>query len=231
MSEDEVEYSASETLRQPVVRSAPRSAFTLDTSGIVYPMEPRVEVPGGAANAVMWTDLDPFTQGYVEALFASLRSSDPRVVEVLARRRLSLDQDAALLTTIHWSRAALWPSTREEMENLGLVKVVARAGGGTVTEPTELGRLAATHTIGFSDLSPEALAAIMGDCARYQRSEIAELCNGAEGRWFWHARNLRDDLKDFPPLTVSLGDDGKVSLTPAHGAHDAGTLGRSGRES
>lgn len=46
--------------------------FKLDTSGMVYPMEPRVRLPAGDANAIKWSDLSPFAQGYVEAAFASL---------------------------------------------------------------------------------------------------------------------------------------------------------------
>lgn len=43
-------------------------AFTLDTSGSVH--FPTLDVTGRAF--AMWSDLSPFVQGYVEALFASL---------------------------------------------------------------------------------------------------------------------------------------------------------------
>jgi hypothetical protein len=49
------------------------TAFTLDTSGEVpaYYVKRR----SGTVSAWRWSDLDPFTQGYIEALFASLRDA------------------------------------------------------------------------------------------------------------------------------------------------------------
>lgn len=47
-------------------------AFQFDTSGMVYPMEPRVAVPGGMANAVKWPDLSPFVQGYVAGVIEAI---------------------------------------------------------------------------------------------------------------------------------------------------------------
>lgn len=64
---------------------------------------------------------------------------------------------------------------------------------------------------GFSDLAPETLDRIIADCA------IAEdrMGKGAEwGRYFWAARQAGlyggDPKAKAPPLTVELGDDGKV---------------------
>lgn len=63
--------------------------------------------------------------------------------------------------------------------------------------------------LGFSSLSPEALAMILADCAAYQASRPS----GQVGAVFWLYRD-EGELSDFPPLTVSLGDDGKVRLGP-----------------
>lgn len=57
----------------------------------------------------------------------------------------------------------------------------------------------------FSDLAPETLARIIADCEEWQR------WRGFEGGAVWRARQA-GELADmgFPPLTVQLGDDGKV---------------------
>lgn len=49
-----------------------KDTFTLDTSGVVYPMEPRVNVRGCAANAVVWSDLSPFAQGYTAPILEAV---------------------------------------------------------------------------------------------------------------------------------------------------------------
>lgn len=70
---------------------------------------------------------------------------------------------------------------------------------------------------GFSDLAPETLARIIADCealsakwlADYQPEKIARL----EGAVAWADRQSGDLMYlhgRFPPLTVQLGDDGKV---------------------
>lgn len=69
---------------------------------------------------------------------------------------------------------------------------------------------------GFSDLSPEALAAILKDCARakpmegYRADEYAKM-----GRQFWMNRQSGLLPERFQPLTVTLSDDGKVYLAEA----------------
>lgn len=47
------------------------STFTLDTSGVV-PAQGPTQARTAYWPERRWTDLDPFTQGYIEALFASL---------------------------------------------------------------------------------------------------------------------------------------------------------------
>lgn len=71
-----------------------------------------------------------------------------------------------------------------------------------------------TRDAGFRDLSPEALAMILGDC------EVAASILGrnhltSDGQWFWNGGERRPG---FPPLTVSLNDEGKVCLQPAEAA-------------
>lgn len=65
--------------------------------------------------------------------------------------------------------------------------------------------------IAFRDLAPETLARIIADCERAE----ARIGDGAEwGRYFWTARQGglygSDPTAKAPPLTVRLGDDGKV---------------------
>lgn len=128
--------------------------LTLDTSGGIewvphpYP---------GCKGKTYWTDLDPFTQGYVEALFAG---------------------------------AARWTE------------------GRCLTTLQEWA--------GFSDLAPEALAMILLDCerwlARYPKTKRAR----EKGANAWRYRQEQLVKRpDFPPLTPTLGDDGKVYLREA----------------
>lgn len=49
------------------------SDFTLDTSGVALMPSPGIDEP---AHPVVWSDLSPFEQGYVEAMFASI-AEDP----------------------------------------------------------------------------------------------------------------------------------------------------------
>jgi len=66
---------------------------------------------------------------------------------------------------------------------------------------------------GFSDLAPETLSRIISDCERQldKRRAINTPENGAA---YWTMRqNLRREHADLlPPLTVQLGDDGRVYL-------------------
>jgi hypothetical protein len=68
-------------------------------------------------------------------------------------------------------------------------------------------RHGAGEVIGFSDLSPEALALILKDCEHARASDTAEA-----GRLFWTMRQ-GGKLTAFPRLTVSLSDEGKVLLS------------------
>lgn len=133
--------------------------FTLDTSGVVHI---RTE-PHGDWRGIGWSDLDAFTQGYVEALFAS-RWDCPRC----AASKFTCD----------------------------------------------------THfRLGFADLAPEALALILDDCAVVQAKWPEWSARDMAGQDFWRERQdtrLGSDgqwgVYGLPPLTPTLGDDGKVYL-------------------
>lgn len=108
-----------------------------------------------------WDDLDPFTQGYVEALFAA------------------------------------------EAEALNAARIAARLP---------------LRRVAFRDLAPETLARIIADCEeRVARLPHPEDMRDprASGRRFWDDRQLGCyqtgvNVPCPPPLTVQLGDDGKV---------------------
>lgn len=71
-----------------------------------------------------------------------------------------------------------------------------------------------TRDAGFRDLSPEALAMILGDCE--QRLSVGgDWPNTTTaGEMFWLSRQ-RGRQVAFPPLTPYLSDDGKVCLKPS----------------
>lgn len=70
-----------------------------------------------------------------------------------------------------------------------------------------------TRNLGFSDLSPEALALILRDCEDCKDVPgCASLSNTpATGEMFWDLRQ-EGDLPRWPALTPYLSDDGKVCL-------------------
>jgi hypothetical protein len=135
-----------------------------DIGGAVFLGAP--EGYGYPGRPFRWTDLDAFTQGYVE--------------QVLKTVWLSLDR-----------------ATLDGMSLTG-------------------------QCMAFSDLSPEALAAILRDCAEAQsKMGAAYGKHSSEGAAFW-ANRQTGWYASFPPLSAYLGDDGKVYLRP-----DADTSGAS----
>jgi hypothetical protein len=131
----------------PLSGEVKRGGSTLDTSGAVALPH---AAHGQTFCSTLWSDLTPFQQGYVEALFASYQNA------------------------VHGD---------------------ANAG------------------LRFSDLAPEALALIQKDCERV--CDLAGTDGGSPvvGAAFW--RNRQGGTASFPPLTVTLGDDGKVHLRAA----------------
>jgi hypothetical protein len=128
--------------------------FQLDTSGVVT--LPPTEAAGHDSPAPLaWRNLDPFTQGYVEA-----------ALQGEARR-----------------------------ETPGAVALHRPVKGWA-----------------FSDLAPETLARIIEDCAAFRAAhKTYAITHKLAGREFWEDRQA-GSLATFPPLTASLGDDGKVYL-------------------
>lgn len=75
-------------------------------------------------------------------------------------------------------------------------------------------QVAIGRPFGFSDLSPEAFAMILGDCERHLDNNPTRrlYATDLQGAYFWENRQAGLEHPDFPPLTVSLNDEGKVCL-------------------
>jgi len=74
--------------------------------------------------------------------------------------------------------------------------------------------------LGFSDLAPETLAQIIADCEAAVGLRVEPtghtFTNTAQGGYlFWEARQTDNFMGavGFPPLTVTLGEDGKVRFS------------------
>ncbi len=91
------------------------SDITLDTSGHVHAPTGK---PDGSWAVWFWSDLDPFTQGYAEAMFASLRDSP---LPSLNRARFS-DLDPETLSALRSDCAAY----RSRYEGMTPLKVYGR---------------------------------------------------------------------------------------------------------
>ncbi len=160
-------------------------AAQFDTSGAVW-VDP-AECPG---IGWLWSDLSPFAQGYVEALFASAWADEDELIADLIG---AFDGPA-----------------------------------GMFDERGERGPQ-------FTDLSPEALAMILADCASMEAIATGfgvKKIDAAKGRNFWNGRQAFGGYRltsvtsvAFPPLRVFLNDTGKVCLsapeTPTPGDQSA----------
>lgn len=155
--------------------------FQLDTSG-------RVECAASfqPIGWAIWSDLSPFTQGYTEALFAG------------GMWGLSCKPCAGNGEVVtDWDRY------------LGAPEPGDQGGEGTTDCPTCGGH--GSLSVGFSDLAPETLARIIADCERWQRLYPKGRSGHEGGAYCWELRQAQHvERPDFPPLTVQLGDDGKV---------------------
>lgn len=134
-------------------------AFALDTSGAVMIPAP----PGGFVKPTRWFHLDPFTQGYVEAM---LRELAERLDKIFTQQRLYGSDFAK-----------------------------------------------------FKLIAPEALAAILKDCAKFEGLNSGRRMTAVEGRKWWARRQTYSKrmslAASFPPLAPYLGDDGRVYLREA----------------
>jgi len=129
--------------------------FQLDTSGYVQCPAPD-QKPNESTGCWFWSDLTPFAQGYVEALFSSA-------------------------------------------EHPGYLDV-------------EPGNCDAGHMqVGFRHLAPETLARVIADCERQSEVYTDRNPDRVDGGVFWSGRQHNVLVgRGFPPLIVTLGDDGKV---------------------
>lgn len=166
------------------------TTFTLDTSGAVV-----MDSHTPTWTEVRWSDLDAFTQGYVEALFASFRA------EVASHQ-----YEPMLGRDDGWTISWLDDGVRVAGSFVWYVSV--RGGEGRAMAQAKCDQ-ANRIAYGFSDLSPEALAMILADCAL--RAAGLDDLDREDGALFWAERQAGKWLA-FPPLTVSLGDGGKVEL-------------------
>jgi len=131
--------------------------FTLDTSGAVC--APHKNAAGQTFVSTLWSDLSPFAQGYVEAMFAELFETS---------RRYNARADRPRCVSV------------------------------------------------FSDLAPSTLAAILKDCGAATGRYLGVMPGHPEvllGAYFWHDRRAGNHA-EFPPLTLTLRDDGKVYMEP-----------------
>lgn len=150
--------------------------FQLDTSGVVYAVL-RHDVHAHAD--MTWSDLTPFTQGYVEAMFTSLMET-PKLAAWLAGMSAK-KQGQPISNAPFVSDASIAPAWR------------AGWRGDVAIEPR------------FSDLAPETLAAILKDCEANSSTDSTK----RSGALFWRNRQ-EGAVPDFPPLTLTLSDDGEV---------------------
>lgn len=171
------------------------SPLAPDTSGaVVIPhpgKSPRARILAPLDEVVRWSDLSPFEQGYVEAMFAS----GVRQCERCCGNGELIADEARYLSPLDGDKGD---------EAVGDCPNCSGRGEFTLG--------------GFSDLAPETLAAIRKDCsaivALYQ-PHIEGRIGASAGEGFWLGRQLGHYATDgFPPLTVTLGDDGKVRFSP-----------------
>ena len=152
--------------------------FQLDTSGTVPHVAPNGDpiICGG----VSWSDLSPFTQGYIEAMpWETLRPALGWPVS-------------------YEGRTFGFMQTATPLEALAKVRA---------DNPHHVAGRFHVQGVGFYSLAPETLARIIADCeaggGRYPEGL------SFQGGEFWKRRQI-GFVHWAPPLTVQLGDDGKV---------------------
>lgn len=183
--------------------------FRLDTTGVVQlshlpaPFDP-TPLGKGMCYAATWNTLTPFAQGYVEALFSSLRPEFYRIkpgVKPYGGKRLKI------------AFRAFDPGGGALREVTGYVHVSA----SKVATAQRLYRADELELPAFSDLAPETLARMIADCEARQVFVSRGLSSAdlaSEGAAYWRER--QDGLlPSDAPLTVHLGDDGKVRFAEA----------------
>lgn len=107
------------------------------------------------------------------------------------------------LAADNFARIAAMPSDNDQT---GHCKWCGRDNRGEETGPCSDD--CPRQEIRFSNLAPETLAQIIADCEFLRRAQWGDK-SALIGGWIWQERQM-DHLNRFPPLTVQLGDDGKV---------------------
>jgi len=158
--------------------------FELDTSGEVA-LSKAAGVPFEIAGGHEWSDLDPFTQGYVEAVFAGLSAHLADQGDLASRygdKRPASDIAGFVEAKLH-AQACI-----ERADALGFSDLA----------PETLARIVEDCAAG---------------AALYQPSRSEERLD-VTGRTFWQTRQ-DGLLTRHPPLTAYLGDDGLARLREA----------------
>lgn len=196
------------------------AASTLDTSGAValsrhYWRETPQGRVGLPVRHTTWSDLDPFTQGYVEALFASLveaarkampaRSGDCPTIRV---KRLTISS-LNIMSGDHGPERVEW-----RVEPCGRPLFGKDREAGVCGSCAKSWAIEGNRPLAFHHLAPETLTRIMEDCEAARRQPYP---GGpyTRGDWFWDDRQAGRLARTFPPLAPYLGDDGKVYLREA----------------
>lgn len=168
----------------------------LDASGFVC-LTLNGKVPADFMDGTAWTfaDLAPFTQGYVEALFADWHRRACVLPYVKGREWPDFEPHEhhdfpASFTDVTGTR---WDIVRHGRE-------------WKRTDCQTPGEFP-----GFSNLAPETLVRIMEDCAARLARSI-RLGSTKDGADFWRARQRGGWEVTFPPLTPYLVDDGLIRL-------------------
>ena len=210
--------------------------FTLDTSGKVEGLA--TSSPRGTP-CWFWRDLSPFCQGYVEALFADLPQPDGHKATDAMRRALTAlaAADGGRLAMSDFYRAMEVTNRGRYLvyERMKDRHWVENQGNSGSCSPDYIHILpwgrTALRPFAFSDLSLEALALILKDCEAFTsllQADYNEAALRRMGGEFWICRNdsqsmtgfptqagwasLTRRAREFPPLTFTLSDDGKVCL-------------------
>lgn len=165
--------------------------FTLDTSGVVI-----IRAADGVNEGHTWEVLDPFTQGYVEALFASLSVGGSHV------------------GSLQTSHGEIHRCTFSDLAPEALAVILRDCGLFRATDQWR--RFARLCPVGWLNLNKEPGEQAAGAAFWATRNHHTGQSRGD----FWtdhawpstYAQQLFYAARAFPPLTPSLGDDGKVYL-------------------
>ena len=174
-------------------------SFQLDTSGAIR--LPDSLLTGALRQTITWPDLSPFTQGYIEALFAG---------SLEAIREDAFQRGLALSRRHSWAQIAFSDFAPE-----ALARIIADCEAMAATEVGEKPFLKGAPYSRF----PLASWLQQRDTERAAGAAFWSFRNGVKDAFFnteprvisiTVLPQVVDAARAFPPLTVQLGDDGKV---------------------